>query len=92
MRTAKHAVVDHDCYGQVMCVKCGFGDNDEELLLCDKCDRGYHMLCVRPIVVRVPMGPWFCPSCSDQRPLKSMDFDFDFVSMWKLAIDMDIEP
>ncbi|KAJ1379039.1 Zinc finger, PHD-type [Sesbania bispinosa] len=36
----------------------------EELLLCDKCDKGFHMKCVRPIVVRVPKGSWLCPKCS----------------------------
>lgn len=46
------------------CEKCGSGDNPSELLLCDKCDRGYHLFCLRPILVSVPKGSWFCPSCS----------------------------
>ncbi|KAL0379201.1 UNVERIFIED_CONTAM: putative Histone-lysine N-methyltransferase ATXR5 [Sesamum radiatum] len=62
-----------DYYSRVACEQCGSGERDDELLLCDRCDRGYHMLCVRPIVARIPIGPWFCPSCSDDhnRPLKS---------------------
>ncbi|XP_073024483.1 probable Histone-lysine N-methyltransferase ATXR5 isoform X1 [Primulina eburnea] len=60
-------------YSRVACEQCGSGERDDELMLCDSCDRGYHMLCLRPIVARIPMGPWFCPACSDDnnRPLKS---------------------
>ncbi|ESQ40914.1 hypothetical protein EUTSA_v10013971mg [Eutrema salsugineum] len=58
-----------DSYGDVTCEKCGSGERDDELLLCDKCDRGFHMKCLRPIVVRVPIGPWLCVDCSDQRPV-----------------------
>ncbi|KAK9293035.1 hypothetical protein L1049_021019 [Liquidambar formosana] len=74
MATAKHVVLGRDDYGGVSCEHCGSGDRDEELLLCDKCDRGFHMSCLRPIVVRVPIGSWFCPSCSGQRP-KCTDVD-----------------
>ncbi|KAK1441287.1 hypothetical protein QVD17_07133 [Tagetes erecta] len=69
MKVAEQVVIrDDDYYNQVMCVECGSGDRDEQLLLCDKCDRGYHMVCVKPIVVRVPMGHWYCPNCADYRP------------------------
>ncbi|KAL7142035.1 hypothetical protein ABFS83_08G095400 [Erythranthe nasuta] len=62
-----------DYYSRVACEQCGSGELADELLLCDRCDRGFHMLCVRPIVARVPIGPWFCPACSDNkiRPIKS---------------------
>ncbi|XP_009778903.1 histone-lysine N-methyltransferase ATXR6 [Nicotiana sylvestris] len=50
-------------YGDTLCEKCGSGDNAAELLLCDKCDRGFHLYCLTPILVSVPKGSWFCPSC-----------------------------
>ncbi|KAJ6835213.1 putative Histone-lysine N-methyltransferase ATXR5 [Iris pallida] len=50
-------------YADVRCEECRSGERDEELLLCDRCDRGYHLFCLRPIAVRVPSGEWFCPSC-----------------------------
>ncbi|KAF6163632.1 hypothetical protein GIB67_036092 [Kingdonia uniflora] len=69
--TAKHCVLDDfGCYDDVICGKCGSGDQAEDVLLCDQCDKGFHMFCLRPIVVRVPIGPWFCPNCTDQRPPK----------------------
>eukprot|EP01018_Ginkgo_biloba_P012475 Gb_02491 [translate_table: standard] len=51
----------------IFCEECGLGDGETEMLLCDKCDRGYHMYCLRPVVVRVPAGAWFCPCCKEKR-------------------------
>uniref|UniRef100_A0A674ES46 Bromodomain adjacent to zinc finger domain, 2A n=1 Tax=Salmo trutta TaxID=8032 RepID=A0A674ES46_SALTR len=48
---------------KVTCQVCRKGDNDEYLLLCDGCDRGCHMYCLRPKVTQVPEGDWFCPTC-----------------------------
>ncbi|XP_066526414.1 bromodomain adjacent to zinc finger domain protein 2A isoform X2 [Hoplias malabaricus] len=48
---------------RVTCQMCRKGDNDESLLLCDGCDRGWHMFCLRPKVTEVPEGDWFCPTC-----------------------------
>lgn len=61
-----------DYYSDAVCEECGSGDAADELLLCDKCDRGFHLFCLRPIIVSVPKGPWFCPSCSSQKKLKCM--------------------
>ncbi|KAG9131669.1 hypothetical protein Leryth_009419 [Lithospermum erythrorhizon] len=57
------------CYGKMVCEECGSGEREDETLICDKCDKGFHMLCLRPIVVRVPNGIWLCPSCVN-RPIK----------------------
>uniref|UniRef100_A0A8B9HC04 Bromodomain adjacent to zinc finger domain, 2A n=1 Tax=Astyanax mexicanus TaxID=7994 RepID=A0A8B9HC04_ASTMX len=48
---------------RVTCQFCRKGDNDECLLLCDGCDRGWHMFCLKPKVTEVPEGDWFCPNC-----------------------------
>nr|TKR91239.1 PHD finger family protein [Populus alba] len=54
-------------YSDVYCEKCRSGESPGELLLCDKCDKGFHLFCLRPILVAVPKGSWFCPSCSKQK-------------------------
>jgi hypothetical protein len=59
-----------DSYDVVVCDTCGSGDHDAELLLCDRCERGCHTFCVRPIVAKVPIGPWFCPDCTS--PVKAL--------------------
>ncbi|XP_027000849.1 bromodomain adjacent to zinc finger domain protein 2A isoform X1 [Tachysurus fulvidraco] len=48
---------------KVTCQVCHKGDNDAFLLLCDGCDHGWHMFCLRPKVTQVPEGDWFCPTC-----------------------------
>ncbi|XP_057542921.1 probable Histone-lysine N-methyltransferase ATXR5 [Amaranthus tricolor] len=69
---AKYAVVEKEDYSNINCEECGLGEFEWELLLCDKCDKGFHMRCVRPVVVRVPIGSWLCPSCSGQPRVRSL--------------------
>lgn len=73
MAKAKHGVIEKEDYSDVMCEKCGSGERDGEILLCDMCDKGFHMNCVRPVVVRVPIESWLCPNCSGQPRLKSKE-------------------
>ncbi|KAF7816669.1 histone-lysine N-methyltransferase ATXR6 [Senna tora] len=58
-------------YDDVSCEECGSGHSAAKLVLCDNCDRGYHLFCLRPILVSVPRGSWFCPSCSKNKKPKS---------------------
>ncbi|KAI4326962.1 hypothetical protein L6164_019472 [Bauhinia variegata] len=38
------------------------------MLLCDRCDKGWHMYCLSPPLKQIPPGNWYCFSClnSDQ--------------------------
>ncbi|KAL7106863.1 hypothetical protein ACP275_06G019200 [Erythranthe tilingii] len=56
-------------YSDLCCEKCGSGQHPADLLLCDECDRGFHLFCLRPVLVAVPKGRWFCPSCSNHKNL-----------------------
>ncbi|XP_024977634.1 probable Histone-lysine N-methyltransferase ATXR5 [Cynara cardunculus var. scolymus] len=93
MKTAKHVVLvndddDDDDYSDAVCVICGSGHDDHQILLCDKCDKAYHMHCLRPIVARVPFGHWYCPTCSDHPPALtsfSQTKIFDFFSIKKCS-------
>ncbi|PKU76940.1 histone-lysine N-methyltransferase ATXR6 [Dendrobium catenatum] len=51
----------------IACNKCHSGDCADELILCDGCDIGFHLFCLRPILACVPYGSWFCPSCSSNK-------------------------
>jgi hypothetical protein len=55
---------EQDKYDLTVCEKCGRGDSEQEMLLCDGCDRGFHMFCLCPVLVTLPVGDWFCPLCS----------------------------
>uniref|UniRef100_A0A8C7VR01 Bromodomain adjacent to zinc finger domain protein 1A n=1 Tax=Oncorhynchus mykiss TaxID=8022 RepID=A0A8C7VR01_ONCMY len=45
------------------CKVCRRKGDAENMLLCDCCDRGHHIHCVRPKLKAVPEGDWFCPEC-----------------------------
>ncbi|KAK9409774.1 zinc finger protein DPF3 [Crotalus adamanteus] len=47
------------------CSLCGTSENDDQLLFCDDCDRGYHMYCLNPPVSEPPEGSWSCHLCQE---------------------------
>ncbi|GFQ64603.1 remodeling and spacing factor 1 [Trichonephila clavata] len=67
-RTAKKAPEDTTAEENVViddkpCSKCGKYDKPEWILLCDKCDNGYHTQCLIPPLVIIPEGDWYCQPC-----------------------------
>merc|ERR1719330_906855 len=54
------------------CVKCGKADRPESILLCDSCDAGWHLTCLRPALMVIPEGDWFCPACNHKKLLTSL--------------------
>ncbi|KAG6447302.1 hypothetical protein O3G_MSEX004836 [Manduca sexta] len=45
------------------CQFCLSGDNEDQLLLCDGCDKGYHTYCFKPRMEKIPEGDWYCWEC-----------------------------
>lgn len=46
-----------------ICKVCGMDKDDDNVLLCDKCDSEYHRYCLNPPLLKIPDGNWYCPSC-----------------------------
>lgn len=46
-----------------MCEICLRGEDGVSMLLCDECNRGYHMYCLDPPLTSVPRSEWYCPPC-----------------------------
>lgn len=46
-----------------MCEICLRGEDGLNMLLCDECNRGYHMYCLQPALTTIPKSQWFCPPC-----------------------------
>ncbi|XP_012239827.1 uncharacterized protein LOC100749759 [Bombus impatiens] len=46
------------------CEVCHQSNREDRMLLCDGCDRGYHLECLTPPLDEVPIEEWFCPECS----------------------------
>lgn len=48
------------------CEVCGGAHNDNLLLVCDVCERGYHTFCLKPSLSSVPKQAWICNDCLPQ--------------------------
>ncbi|PAA86393.1 hypothetical protein BOX15_Mlig034237g1 [Macrostomum lignano] len=48
------------------CWMCGTSEDDDQMLFCDDCDRGYHMFCLKPPLTEPPEGNWSCSLCVEQ--------------------------
>ncbi|XP_057817430.2 lysine-specific demethylase JMJ17 isoform X1 [Cryptomeria japonica] len=46
-----------------ICEQCKSGQHEEVMLLCDRCDRGWHVYCLSPPLKGVPQGNWYCFDC-----------------------------
>lgn len=49
------------------CEVCSSAEDAEHMLLCDKCNRGYHLKCLVAPVASIPPGEWFCQNCEAKR-------------------------
>ncbi|KAE9419384.1 hypothetical protein Angca_003339, partial [Angiostrongylus cantonensis] len=45
------------------CTICGTSENDDQLLFCDDCDRGYHTYCFTPKMKSLPENEYSCSLC-----------------------------
>ncbi|KAJ2732640.1 hypothetical protein IW152_003674 [Coemansia sp. BCRC 34962] len=45
------------------CEVCKLSENDDKMLICDGCNRGYHMYCLRPRLTTIPTNDWYCDVC-----------------------------
>ncbi|XP_012253942.1 metal-response element-binding transcription factor 2 isoform X1 [Athalia rosae] len=66
---AKLAMPESD----VMCVLCKKSQpkTDNDIIVCDKCGRGYHQLCHQPQITKeetLPEAHWMCKRCIDSQP------------------------
>lgn len=45
------------------CEVCSHTDREDQMLLCDGCNRGYHMDCLSPPLTEIPESSWYCDYC-----------------------------
>lgn len=51
-------------FAALACEVCRLPDRAESMLVCDSCNRGFHMSCLTPPLEHVPDGDWLCVSCA----------------------------
>lgn len=59
---ARAKEVAHEALDQI-CEQCKSGLHGEAMLLCDRCDKGWHLYCLSPPLESVPVGNWYCLEC-----------------------------
>ncbi|XP_030041890.1 tyrosine-protein kinase BAZ1B [Microcaecilia unicolor] len=45
------------------CKVCRKKGEDDKLILCDECNKAFHLFCLRPALYDIPEGEWQCPAC-----------------------------
>ncbi|XP_011693875.1 PREDICTED: uncharacterized protein LOC105453531 isoform X2 [Wasmannia auropunctata] len=68
------------------CVQCHDPADEDKMLFCDMCDRGYHIYCVG--LRRVPQGRWHCQECAvcancGSREAGGANSDRNSVAQWQ---------
>jgi len=56
----------------INCVVCQYGDYEDQLMLCDGCDRGFHSYCLN--ISAVPIADWYCSGCLIKNKAHNNDF------------------
>lgn len=51
------------CIECKICSKCNKSNDEDKMMFCDRCDRGFHTYCAN--VDNVPNGTWLCVTCNE---------------------------
>uniref|UniRef100_T1ITF4 histone acetyltransferase n=1 Tax=Strigamia maritima TaxID=126957 RepID=T1ITF4_STRMM len=51
------------CHRCKKCSICGKRDQADTLVFCGYCDKGFHLTCHQPPLLKIPKGSWLCYSC-----------------------------
>ncbi|KAK9073832.1 hypothetical protein SSX86_006426 [Deinandra increscens subsp. villosa] len=68
----QHGLLERHTSSKKACKVCGQLTKTLKMLICDLCEESFHMTCCNPAVKKVPVGDWFCNSCS-RKKLKKME-------------------
>lgn len=71
LTTLDNSIVWSKSIMNTKCKICRKKTDSEKMLLCDGCDRGYHMYCLKPKLKSIPTGEWFCPECKPKERTRS---------------------
>ncbi|XP_071692833.1 lysine-specific demethylase JMJ17 [Rutidosis leptorrhynchoides] len=73
--------MENEVYDQI-CEQCRSGLHAEVMLLCDRCNKGWHIYCLSPPLKRIPPGNWYCSEC-----FNSEKDSFGFVPGKQLSLE-----
>ncbi|OEL22289.1 hypothetical protein BAE44_0016691 [Dichanthelium oligosanthes] len=50
------------------CMGCGLMEDPSKMLICDRCEGAFHLLCCNPRVKKIPEEEWYCLVCKRKKP------------------------
>ena len=62
---------------RLTCEVCQSGLDDVHMLICDGCDKLFHLFCLDPPLKQVPDGDWFCKECRGYSEAVSSDVEIE---------------
>ncbi|XP_050549090.1 remodeling and spacing factor 1-like isoform X2 [Daktulosphaira vitifoliae] len=71
-RTAHKKSQGEQIIDDMPCQKCNKSDHPDWILLCDTCNQGWHGSCLRPPLMVIPDGDWYCPPCKHESLLNGL--------------------
>eukprot|EP00096_Caligus_rogercresseyi_P009103 TRINITY_DN3029_c0_g1_i3.p1 TRINITY_DN3029_c0_g1~~TRINITY_DN3029_c0_g1_i3.p1 ORF type:complete len:1517 (+),score=584.82 TRINITY_DN3029_c0_g1_i3:77-4552(+) len=71
LTTLENSIIWSKSIMNTRCRVCRRKSEPENMLLCDGCDRGHHMKCLKPPLKTVPEGDWFCDTCKPKQKIRS---------------------
>merc|ERR1712223_641602 len=71
LTTLDNSIVWSKSVMNTKCRICRRKTDPDRMLLCDGCDRGHHMYCLKPPLKKGPEGEWFCPECKPKERIRS---------------------
>lgn len=80
--TVKVSVLEKDEEHDQICQQCKSGLHGEVMLLCDRCNKGWHIYCLSPPLESIPPGNWYCLDC-----LNSDKDSFGFVPGRRFSLE-----
>lgn len=67
-----------------MCCTCYLlAGEDDKLILCDECNKAFHLFCLRPALYEVPDGEWQCPACQPATARRNSRGRWEFLLLLK---------
>ncbi|KAL1192038.1 Lysine-specific demethylase JMJ17 [Cardamine amara subsp. amara] len=59
----KKSKVENEEVVDQACEQCKSDKHGEVMLLCDSCNKGWHIYCLSPPLKHIPLGNWYCLEC-----------------------------